>query len=100
MTALTKADFEGRWVQEGAFADADGNSVRAYDDVMLTREIPVEAGVRTQVASVPAGATGTVLFFVPGIDGVAELEIAVADNAFTFGIEETRRLRLHTTNEE
>jgi hypothetical protein len=96
--SLSMSDFDG-WVQEGSFEGTDGHRVRAYDDVVLTREIPVRDGVRTTVASVPAGTVGTVLFFVPGPTGLAELELNVL-GGFAFGIEETRRLRLHQTNEE
>ncbi len=88
------------WTQEGAFTGSDGRSVRCYDDVVLSRTIPVDSGVRTDVDEVPPGTVGTVLFYSTGPVGVAQLECYVGEDAFTFGYEELSKLKLHMTNEE
>ena len=88
------------WTQDGAFMDADGRRVRCYDDVVLSRSISVDGGVRTSVSEVPAGTICTVLFFSTGSIGVAQLECYVGEDAFTFGYEELSKLKLHMTNEE
>ena len=74
--------------------------VRCYDDVVLTRELAVEGGVRTAVPTVPPGTIATVIFFQAGPPVTAQLECYVGEDAFTFGYEEMRFLRLHMTNEE
>jgi hypothetical protein len=86
--------------QEGAFTGSDGLSVRCYDDVVLSRTVPVDGGVRTDVDEVPPGTVGTVLFYSTGPIGVAQLECYVGEDAFTFGYEELSKLKLHMTNEE
>jgi hypothetical protein len=86
--------------QEGAFTGSDGRSVRCYDDVVLSRTVPVDGGVRTDVDEVPPGTVGTVLFYSTGPIGVAQLECYVGEDAFTFGYEELSKLKLHMTNEE
>jgi len=88
------------WTQEGAFIGSDGRSVRCYDDIILSRAIPVDGGVRTAVGEVPGGTIATVLFYSTGPVGVAQLECYVGEDAFTFGYEELSRLKLHMTNEE
>ena len=88
------------WTQDGAFAGSDGHLVRCYDDVILSRSIPVEGGVGTDVEEVPPGTIGTVLFYSTGPVGVAQLECYVGEDAFTFGYEELSKLKLHMTNEE
>ena len=101
MTLSARAQMESEeWTQDGAFAGSDGRSVRCYDDVILSRAIPVDGGVRTDASEVPAGTIATVLFYSTGSVGVAQLECYVGDDAFTFGYEELSRLKLHMTNEE
>ncbi|MDP3803689.1 hypothetical protein [Brevundimonas sp.] len=101
MTKLPRDQMESEtWTQDGAFAGSDGRAVRCYDDVVLSRAIPVDGGVGTAVDEVPAGTVGTVLFYSTGPVGVAQLECYVGDDAFTFGYEELSRLKLHMTNEE
>lgn len=87
------------WKHEGVFADADGAAVRPYDDVVLTRDIPIE-GDDAGPYRVPAGTIATVLFFQSEADGVADLECYRPEDSFSFGFEETRRLRLHIRNED
>lgn len=88
------------WTQDGAFAGSDGRLVRCYDDVILSRAIPVDGGVQTEVDEVPSGTIGTVLFYSTGPIGVAQLECYVGEDGFTFGYEELSKLKLHMTNEE
>ncbi len=88
------------WTQDGAFAGSDGRLVRCYDDVILSRSIPVEGGAGTDVEEVPPGTIGTVLFYSTGPVGVAQLECYVGEDAFTFGYEKLSKLKLHMTNEE
>ncbi len=99
LSAKDQMDLED-WTQDGAFIGSDGRPVRCYDDVVLSRPIPVEGGVRTDVTEVPAGTTGTVLFYSRGPVGIAQLECDVGEDAFAFGYEELWRLKLHMTNEE
>jgi hypothetical protein len=96
MTAMSAVE----WTQDGSFEGTDGRPVRAYDDVVLFREIEVEGGFKTNVETVPIGTIATVLFFTPGPDGIAQLECYVGEEGFTFGYCETNLLRLHMTNEE
>ena len=88
------------WTQNGAFAGSDGRLVRCYDDVILSRSIPVEGGVRTDASEVPPGTICTVLFYSTGPIGVAWLECDVGGDGFAFGFEEISQLRLHMTIEE
>ena len=87
------------WKQEGVFLDADGKEVRAYDDVLLTRDILIENDPNAKY-TIPAGTAATVLFFQSERDGVAELECYWPEDSFSFGFEETRRLKLHQCNED
>ena len=87
------------WTQDGTFAGADGKSVHAYDDVVLLRDIKPENDP-TSPYVVPAGTTGTVLFFSDRVDGVAQLELYWDPKAVVLGYEDQRHLRLHMTNEE
>ncbi len=88
------------WTQDGTFAGSDGRPVRCYDDVILSRAIPVDGGVRTDLNEVPSGTIATVLFYSTGSIRLAQLECYVGEDAFTFGYEELSRLKLHMTNEE
>ncbi|GEM_PF-1795505 len=87
------------WTQDGAFQDADGKAVRAYDDVVLLRAIAPENDPQAAY-DVPVGTTGTVLFFSERPDGVAQLELYWRPEAVVLGYEDQRYLRLHMTNEE
>ena len=88
------------WTQDGSFIGSDGRPIRCYDDVVLSRSIPVEGGVRTELEDVPSGTIWTVLFYSTGPVGLAQLECYVGEDAFTFGYEELSKLKLHMTNEE
>ena len=93
-------DTREEWTQDGGFFGSDGRWVRCYDDVILSRPIPVESAVRTNVAEVPAGTICTVLFYSKGPAAKAELECCVGENAFAFGYEEVSALKLFATYEE
>jgi hypothetical protein len=84
--------------QDGSFDDADGRLVRAYDDVVLLRDVlPENDADAAYVAR--AGSTGTVLFFSINPDGVAQIELNEwAPTVCVF--EDQRFLKLHMTNEE
>lgn len=88
------------WTQEGAFVGADGRVVRCYDDVVLSRSIPVEVVSGDFVGDAPAGTVGTVLFYSKGPVGVAQLELDIESNPMIIAHEELSRLSLHMTNEE
>lgn len=90
---------EYEWLHDGAFTDADGASVRPYDDVVLLDEIPIE-GDDAGPYRIPAGTIGTVLFFQQEDDGVADLECYWPAGGFSFGFAQTRRLRLHQRGED
>ena len=88
------------WVQEGSFLGADGRPVRAYDDVVLLREILPENDPAA-VHVVSANTTGTILFFSTRPDGVAQLELNwLPGQGCIIGYEDQRYLQLHMTNEE
>lgn len=86
------------WKQEGAFDGADGRAVRAYDDVEFLRDAAVENDPNT-IYPVKAGETGTVLMFVPGPDGLAQIELESRPSV-VLAYEQLSFLRLHMTNEE
>lgn len=87
-----------KWTQDGAFQDADGRSVRAYDDVELLRPIPIENDPKSAY-EVPAGTVGTVLFH-SGDQGPLEVELYWPEGAFVFGYCMSTDVRLHQTSEE
>ncbi|MBC7669621.1 MAG: hypothetical protein H7236_14510 [Gemmatimonadaceae bacterium] len=87
------------WTQDGSFRGADGKPVRAYDDVVLLRDIVPENDPKSPYI-VPAGTTGTILFFNERADGVAQPELDWDPVAVVLGYEDQRHLRLHMTNEE
>jgi hypothetical protein len=88
------------WKQEGAFDGADGRPVRAYDDVVLLRDVLPENDPNADFLA-RAGAIGTVLFFSNRPDGVAQIELDNAPwNAVVLAYEDQRFLKLHMTNEE
>jgi len=86
------------WEQEGSFVGSDGRPIRAYDDVVLLRDVLPEndpdAGYLAK-----AGSTGTVLSYSTKREGVAQLEL-YAWNTVVLGYEDQRFLKLHMTNEE
>ena len=88
------------WTQDGGFVGSDGRWVRCYDDVILSRPLAVEGGVRTDVAEVPVGTICTVLFYSKGPVGMAQLECDVGDDGLAFGEEELSAVKLFKTNEE
>ncbi len=81
------------WTQDGAFLGADGKPVRAYDDVVLLRDIAPENDPASPYV-VPAGTTATVLFFSERAEGVAQLELNWDTTAVVLGYEDQRYLRL------
>lgn len=72
------------WTQEGAFVDAAGQQVRAYDDVTLLHDVPQTRPGNTSIASVPAGSRATVLFFTRGKPVLLDLECYPSPESFTF----------------
>ncbi len=88
------------WTQDGAFVGSDGRPVRCYDDIILSRAIPVDEGFGTDVQRVEEGTICTVLFYSLRPVGMAQLECYVGKGAPIFGYEEISHLRLHMTNEE
>ena len=91
----------GTWNDDSStFVSADGNSVKDYDDVLLTRPVPVFAGVRWAGGDAQPGCLATVLMFSTGPRGVAQLECYCEPDGFAFGWEETCHLRLYKNTEE
>jgi hypothetical protein len=80
------------WTQDGVFMDADGVPVSAYQDVVLLREIPIELS-EDGPYRIPAGTQATVLMFVPGHGGVAQLECHWPEGTWQIGYEKTSQLR-------
>jgi hypothetical protein len=88
--------------QEGSFSGADGRAVRAYDDVVLLRDVMAENDTTAHYLAC-AGATGTILFFSRQTDGVALLELNFpppSQKPIVCVYEDQRFLKLHMTNEE
>lgn len=88
-----------RWTQTGAFPDADGTPVRAYDDVSMLRSTLPENDPSSAYV-VPAGTVGTVLFHCGDAEGVVQLELYWPQGAFVFGYARPRDVRLHQTFEQ
>jgi len=88
------------WTQEGAFFGGDGRPVRCYDDVVLSRPIPVEVDIGDFAGDAPKGTIGTVLFYSKGPVGVAQLELKLDNQPMIIAYEELSRLSLHMTNEQ
>jgi hypothetical protein len=103
---LAKLGFDesevGVWAdaEYGGFADGDGKFVRVYDDIELSRPIPVSGGNPGDASEVGAGTICTVLGYTQGVRPIAHLECSVGGSAFAFGFEELNRLKLHKTSEE
>ena len=85
---------------DGSFTGADGKAIKDYDDVLLTRPVPVTGGARWKGGDAQPGCVATVLMFSAGVRGVAQLECYCEPDGFAFGWEETSHLRLHKTTEE
>ncbi len=82
------------------FTDADGTSVKTYDDVLLTRSVPVSSGARWTDGDAKPGCLATVILFTEDPHSVAYLECYCEPDGFAFGWEETSHLKLHRTTEE
>lgn len=87
------------WLHEGVFKDADGEAVRPYDDVKLTREVSGECKNHHPIR-IPSGTLATVLLFQSEADGVAQLECYWPADSFSFCIERTDRLRFSRRAED
>lgn len=86
------------WIQEGAFKDADGVDVRCYDDIALLEAVASEPDEDGSVITLPAGTTGTVLFFSMGEPRWLELEYET--DGMVFGFVEAAKTKPHLRNEE
>lgn len=88
-----------RWTQSGAFPDANGAPVRAYDDVRLLKStLPENDPAAAYV--IPAGTVGTVLFHCADATGVLQLELYWPEGSFIFGYARPSDVRLHQTSEQ
>ena len=82
------------WTQDGEFLDSAGNTVRAYDDVTLSRNVrPSDAGSVT-ADIIPAGTRATVLFFTKYDPVVLQLECFLGETAFAFAVEHADQVTL------
>jgi len=87
-----------RWTQDGAFPDADGTPVRAYDDIVLLSETSSEDDFGSRV---PAGTFGTVLFHCGDSTGLLQLEVyppGVAEVVISYS--RPSHVRLQIRNED
>ena len=91
-------DIRQDWTQDGTFADSDGIRVRCYDDVALLKDTDSEPDSNGFVITLPAGTSGTVLFFTTGEP--CWLEIEYETNGMVFGVVEASHTKLHLRNEE
>jgi hypothetical protein len=92
------ADIQQGWTQEGTFPDSDGTRVRCYDDIALLEVTSSEPDSNGAVIMLPAGTSGTVLFFTTGEPCLLQIEYVTA--GMVFGIVEASKTRLHLRNEE
>jgi hypothetical protein len=86
------------WTQEGTFDDANGVAVRCYDDAALLEEAGSTPDDEGSVIILPAGTSGTVLFFTTGDPCWLELEYET--DGMVFGVVEASKTKLHLRNEE
>ena len=91
-------DIRQEWTQEGTFPDNHGTRVRCYDDVALLEDVGSEPDSNGSVIILPAGTTGTVLFFTTGKP--CWLHIEYETTGMVFGIVEASKTELHLRNEE
>jgi hypothetical protein len=92
------ADIRQDWTQKGTFADSVGIRVRCYDDVALLEPTGSEPDNNGAVIILPAGTSGTVLFFTTGEPCWLELEYETAGRVF--GVVEASKTKLHLRTEE
>ncbi len=95
---MRAADIHQNWTQEGTFLDSNGTRVRCYDDVILIEAGGLEPDNNGSVIILPAGTSGTVLFFTT--DEPCMLEIEYVTRGIVFGVIEASKVRLHLLNEE
>jgi hypothetical protein len=92
------ADIQQEWSQDGTFVDSEGVRVRAYDDVELLEAATSEPDANGSVLLIPAGATGTVLFYSTGEPCLLQLEYDMP--GMIHGAVEAHKTRLFQRNEE
>lgn len=92
------ANLEQDWTQDGTFADHNGTRVRCYDDVALLEPTGSEPDSNGSIIMLPAGTSGTVLFFTTGEPCLLELEYEV--DGMVLGVVEASKTKLHLRNEE
>ncbi len=91
----------GAWSDDAAtFVGADCRFIKEYDDVLLTRPVPVANGACWEGGDAQPGCVATVLMFSTGARGIAQLECCGEPGGFAFAWEETSYLKLHRTTEE
>ncbi|MFC3077774.1 hypothetical protein ACFODL_06705 [Phenylobacterium terrae] len=91
-------DIQQDWTQDGTFPDADGTHVRCYDDVAILEPTASEPDSSGSVIVVPAGTSGTVLFFTTGEPCWLELEYEM--EGMVFGVVEASKTKLYLRNDE
>jgi hypothetical protein len=95
---MDMADILQDWTQGGTFADGDGTAVRCYDDVVLLEPTTSEPDSTGSEILLPAGTTGTVLFFSTGQPCWLSIEYEVP--GMVCGVVEASKAKLHLLNEE
>ena len=88
-----------RWRQDGAFPDAEGAAVRAYDDVVLLKPALPENDFSAAYI-IPAGTTATVLFHGGDAETPIQLEADWPENSFCIAYALPADVQLHQTNEQ
>jgi len=89
---------EQQWTQDGKFKDADGVDVRCYDDVVLLKAAHSEPNTKGSIITLPAGTSGTVLFYTIGEPCWLQLEYETDE--IVLGVVEAANTRLYLRNEE
>ena len=95
---MKAGDIQQGWTQEGAFTDSNGARVHCYDDVALLESTRSEPDRNGSVITLPAGASGTVLFFTTGEP--CWLQIEYETPAMVIGVVEATKTKLHLRNEQ
>ncbi|ALG59967.1 hypothetical protein ABC955_01965 [Citromicrobium bathyomarinum] len=95
---MSHGDIQQGWTQDGTFKDANGDDVRCYDVVALLEAAASEPDPAGSVAMLPAGTSGTVLFYKTGQPCWLELEYET--DRRIFGIVEATKTKLHLRSEE
>ena len=74
---VNTGDIDQEWSQDGTFFDKNGRAVRAYDDVRILVDAEAQQLGHSPTLVLPAGTTGTVLFYSTGDPCYLDVEFEV-----------------------